>query len=455
MKIRTKLTLQFLLIGVIIMTIASLAIYISSADFREEDFYSRLEKKASITAKLLIEVDAIDAETLREIERDNPINLPKEKIIIFNFKDSILYSSDEQQTLYIPKSFLKKIKTERNIRFKQGEYEVIGLLYAEQTEHFVVIAAATDILGLIILSNLRIILTVVFLISLILFFFAGWFYSGRALRPISSVIKQVDSISFSSLNLRVDEGNGTDEIAQLAKTFNKVLDRLEVAFKSQKDFISNASHELRTPLTSINGQLEVLLMKDRTSIDYKKVVESVLEDIKNIIDLSNRLLLLAQTSSETAQRKHLSVRLDDIILQAANELKRYNPTYNIHISIDESLLTPEQLVITGDEYLLKTAVSNIIENACKYSNDQSVNINLSCIGSWINISFTDKGVGISEDDIKIIFEPFCRGANVKSLSGHGIGLSLVHRIIKNHNGIIKVYSKLNEGTQVQLQLPSS
>lgn len=455
MKIRTRLTLQFLLIGASIMIIASLAIYISSANFRAEDFYSRLEKKASITAKLLIQVDAINAEILREIERDNPINLPNERIIIYNLKDSILYSSDEKQVLYIPKSFLKRIKAERNVRFTQGEYEIAGILHVEQTERVVVIAAATDILGFIKLSNLRIILVVVFLFSLILFSFAGWFYSGRSLRPISSVIKEVENISFPSINLRVSEGNGTDEIAMLAKTFNKMLDRLEVAFQSQKDFISNASHELRTPLTAINGQLEVLLMKDRTSVDYKKVVESVLEDIRNIIDLSNRLLLLAQTSTETVQNKHLSVRVDDIILQAANELKRFNSGYNIHISIDDSIADPEQLVINGDEYLLKIAILNIIENACKYSNDHSVNVDITCIERWVIIRAIDKGIGISEADINSIFEPFHRGDNVKSLSGHGIGLSLVQRIIKNHNGIINISSKIGEGTQVELQLPAN
>lgn len=454
MKIRTRLTLQFLLIGAAIMIIASLAIYFSSANFREEDFYTRLEKKASITAKLLIEVDAINAEILREIERNNPINLPKEKIIIYSLSDSILYTSDDEQALYIPKSYLKRIKTERNVRFIQGDYEIAGLLYAEQTERVVVIAAATDILGFIKLSNLRIILLVVFLFSLILFSFAGWFYSGRSLRPISSVIMEVENITFSSMNLRVSEGNGTDEIAMLAKTFNKMLDRLEVAFQTQKDFISNASHELRTPLTAINGQLEVLLMKDRSSVDYKKVIESVLEDIKNIIDLSNRLLLLAQTSNVDVSNKHQSVRIDEIILQAADEIKRVNSNYNIHLSFAESFTDSEQMDVLGDESLLKTGFANIIENACKYSSDHTVNVGIEFNHGRIVINFSDKGIGISSEDLEQIFEPFRRGANAKTFTvGHGIGLSLVHRIIKNHNGIIQITSQLGEGTNVRVELP--
>ncbi|MDO9340119.1 MAG: HAMP domain-containing sensor histidine kinase [Bacteroidales bacterium] len=455
MQIRTRLTLQFLLMGGIIMIIASAAIYLSSSSFRKDDFNIRLENKANITAKLLIEVEEIDANLLRRIEKDNPVNLPKEKIIIFNYKNDILYSSDEEGAIKIDTNLLDKIRLDDKIRFKQGPYEVLGMLYTERFDRFVVIAAATDIVGFLKLKNLKIILFIVFLTSLILFSFAGWFYAGKALQPISSVVKQVEDISITSLNLRVDEGNGADEIAMLARTFNKMLERLEVAFKTQKDFISNASHELRTPLTSINGQLEVLLMKDRSSADYKKVVESVLEDIRNIIDLSNRLLLLAHTSSESSENLHNRVRIDEIIWQSTEELKRFNANFNINISIDNSLTDSDQMIVMGDEYLLKTAISNIVENACKYSDDHSVIINLECTSGWISISFIDHGIGINEGDLALVFEPFYRGSNAKMITGHGIGLSLVHRIIKNHDGIINISSTIGEGTSVLLKLPSA
>jgi signal transduction histidine kinase len=453
MQIRARLTLQFLLMGGIIMIIASTAIYFSSARFRRDDFSTRLENKARITSKLLIEVKEIDADLLRRIEKDNPVNLPKEKIIIYNYENRILYSSDEEKVLKIDDALLDKIRLEGRTRFRQGEYEVLGLLYTEKYDRFVVIAAATDIVGYLKLRNLRIILFVVSFFSLILFSFAGWFYAGRALAPISSVVEQVEDISIASLNLRVDEGNGTDEIAILARTFNKMLERLEVAFKTQKDFISNASHELRTPLTSINGQLEVLLMKDRSSTEYKKAIASVLEDIRNITDLSNRLLLLAQTSSETTGNMFKRVQVDEIIWQATDELKRYNNNYNISISMDDSLTDADQMTIFGDDYLLKTAISNIVENACKYSEDHSVSISLECSSGWIIINFIDHGIGINTADLKHVYEPFHRGSNAKTIPGHGIGLSLVNSIVRNHNGSIRLMSTIGEGTRVILKLP--
>ena len=224
------------------------------------------------------------------IEKNNTASLQNEKIIIINFNNDVVYSSDENKEIEIRNNILERVRLGYKVTYKQYPFEVIGTLYFTTYDRFVIIAAAVDTEGSARLEKLKIILIIVCLISLLLFFIAGWFYSGRALKPISDVVKKVEDISITSLNLRVFEGNGTDEIGRLAKTFNKMLERLETSFAMQKDFIANASHELRTPLTSINGQLEVLMMKDRSTTEYKSALGSVLDDIKSLIDLSNRLL---------------------------------------------------------------------------------------------------------------------------------------------------------------------
>ncbi len=454
MQIRTRLTLQFLVIGGVIMLIASAAIYFYSARFIRDDFYNRLENKANITAKLLIEVEEIDADLLTRIEKDNPVNLPSEKIIILNYMNEILYSSDALMVIRYSDNILDRIRLSGRVTFKQDDYEVLGILYPENYDRIVVIGAATDITGLLQLRNLRLILFTVCIASLIIFFIAGWFYSGRALEPIAKVVGQVEEISSTSLDLRVNEGNGTDEIARLARTFNNVLKRLEIAFRMQKEFISNASHELRTPLTSIHGQLEVLLMKNRSVKDYKTTINSVLEDIRNLTSLSNRLLLLAHTTSEKLKVKNDHIRIDEMLWQLKDELQEFNKDYNISISIDPSITDYNQVVISGDEFLIKTAFSNIIENACKYSGNHSVEINFECSDEWVTLIFSDEGPGIPDSDIDTVFEPFYRGSNVKLIPGNGIGLSLVSRIIKSQNGFIKISSSVGEGTRVYIQLPA-
>jgi len=454
MNIRNQLTLLFIVIVAIIIIFASISIYFSSADYRQDDFYNRLMNKAIITAKLLIEVDEVDASLLRRIERDNPLSLPKEKIIIYNFKNDVLFSTDEQFEIKIDDQLLDRIRLENQVRLVQGEYEILGFLFSGPYDRFVVVTGAVDIYGLKKLHNLRLILIIVFCASIIVVSFAGYIYAGRALKPISRVVANVKDISISSLNLRVDEGNGKDEIAQLAHTFNEMLDRLESAFKTQKNFIANASHELRTPLTAITGQLEVLLMKDRTLDEYKKSVKSILEDIKNLNSIANKLLLLAQTSNQEQDKVFTKLRVDELLWQAREELLKHHTDYKVEISLNEGL-DDKHLTMDGDEQLIKTALTNLIENACKYSNDHTVYVTLSFQKDKLILSFLDNGIGISPGDLEIVTEPFQRGKNAITTSGHGIGLSLVDAILKMHNVTFEIKSTLNKGTEVIVNIPIS
>jgi signal transduction histidine kinase len=197
------------------------------------------------------------------------------------------------------------------------------------------------------------------------------------------------------------------------------------------------------------------MMKDRSADEYKSALGSVLEDIKSLIDLSNRLLLIARTSAEGPSSYSTKIRLDDILWQAQEEIKKFNPSFHINISPDNTVTDSEQIIVTGDEYLLKTAVSNIIENACKYSSDNSVDIKFGSTDRWVKVEFEDKGIGISQEEIKKIFEPFYRGANAIPYPGTGIGLSLVNQIIKNHNGTVEISSKVGRGTKITLLLPAA
>lgn len=452
MNIRTRLTIQFLSIASVIMIVSSVAVYLLSAHYRQVDLYERLKNKANVTARLLIKVDEIDINLLRKIEKGNPMSLPDEKVIIFNYKNNILFSTDENNAIKTDISLLNKIRLEGEVKYKQGKYEVLGFLYTYKYDRFVVLAAATDIYGKKRIHNLAIVLIIVVAVSLLLFMISGWIYAGKALKPITRIIKEVNDIKISSLNQRLHEGEGKDELEQLSHTFNKMLDEIETAFKTQKGFIANASHELRTPLTAITGQLEFILMKPHTSEEYKNTLSSVFEDIKNLNMASKRLLLLAQTSSDISESAFLPVRMDEITWLACEDALRYSPDYNVKFNIDESL-DDETMTVAGDEQLLKIAIYNLIENGCKYSDDHTVIVNIRAAQPNVIIEVIDHGIGMSQEDIRQITTPFFRGDNVSSTKGTGIGHSLIDRIIKVHHGTIQIISELNKGTQINLQLP--
>ncbi|HEY9115642.1 MAG TPA: HAMP domain-containing sensor histidine kinase [Bacteroidales bacterium] len=453
MKIRTKLTIQFILVTAIILLTSSVAIYLFSNNYRIDEFYDRLLGKANNTAKLLLDVDEIDAALLYKIEKDNPMSLPNEKIIIFDYKNDILFSTDEENTIKYDSKLLDRIRLKHEYRFSQDEYNVLGYLFTSKYDHFTIIIAATDIYGLNKIENLQKVLLFVNLLSLVLLLYAGWIYSGRALKPISRIINEVNEISASNLHMRLYQGRSKDELEQLAQTFNKMISSLEIAFKSQKYFISNASHELRTPLMSIIGQIEYILLNQRTPEEYETILHSIHEDIKSFSLLLNRLLLLAQTNTDIPKTDDYIVRIDEILWQAYEDIVKRHPDYKVDISMNE-LLNDDNMTVYGDEQLLKTAFLNLMENACKYSTPPSVSVsmNFSKLG-FIIIEFTDEGIGIPEQDIQHIKTPFFRGSNSIQVKGQGIGLSLVDRIVNIHHGAVEIISTLGKGTCVVVKLP--
>lgn len=452
MNIRKRLSLLFIGIVVLILSISFIAIYLLSSDYRQDDFYLRLTSKSINVAKLLIEVEEIDALLLSKIEQNNPSSLPQERITIWNYNNEVLYSSDSAKEISISNELLDKIRLEGEVRYRQGDFEVLGILFTDRFDRFVVIAAAKDVIGLRKLKNLQTILIVSFLVSMGLVSLSGWLYAGKALDPISKVIGQVDTITATSLNVRVAEGNQIDEIGRLARTFNRMLDRIENAFTIQRNFIANASHELRTPLTAITGKIEVTLLQPRTKERYEEVLHDLLDQIRTINQLSNRLLLLAQASDEGSSSKFVPIRIDEVLWQSKKDQQQITAYNKINIDLDHAL-DDELLTIMGDEQLMRAAFINLIDNACKYSDDHSVTIRVHAMGKSVFIEFSDQGVGISVEEINTVFQPFFRGKNTVNRTGHGIGLSLISRIIKIHSGSIDVKSELNRGTVFTIMLP--
>lgn len=419
-----------------------------------EEFYDRMDSKAKLVAQMLIDIDEIDTELLRKIERNNPLSLPNEKIIIYDYKNRIVFSSDRDSILIITTDRINEIRLENEARFRQKPYEALGRFYAGEFDRIVVFVAATDIFGIKKIKRLRIILIIVFFASLVIIYFAGRIFASRALEPISNMVSQVDKITISNLNQRLDDGTGKDELARLAHTFNKMLTRLENSFAMQRSFIANASHELRTPLTIITGQLEVVLLKAREKEEYQKTLISVLGDIRNLNSLSNRLLLLAQASADKQEVSFTPIRIDDTLWKARSDVLKRFPHYSINVSFDEMMDDEAKLTLSGNEVLLQTAWINLMDNACKYSENRRVDVFIS--GSdpdFLTLEFVDEGMGIPVEDRKMIFQPFYRAFNVLKTDGHGIGLSLVERIIDLHEGIIGFTSELTKGTTFSISIP--
>lgn len=454
MNIRTRLALQFLLLASLILGSAFLVVYALSADHREEEFLGRLRDRGTNTAKLLIQVDEVDERLLRRIEGENPVRLPEESIAIYNGEDREIFHLGPAKDTSITPALLALVRSSEEQSIPFGDRERVAFVFTNKNDHFVVVASARDIYGHSKLRNEGRVMVATFLIGLVLIFLVGRFYAQRALSPVQRLINEMRATSPADLSRRVQAPNAQDELAQLARSFNDLLDRLEVTFRSQRHFIANASHELRTPLTAISGQIEVLLLKERTSAEYTAALRSVLDDLHSLNRLSDRLLQMAQAGSTASASTFLPVRMDEVLWQSKSETQRIDPRYDVVIELLE-IEDEADVLVRGNEALLRSLVTNLMENACKYSKDHRARVALHNDGGELRVVVVDKGIGIPEDHRARIFEPFHRVDNTANVRGHGVGLSLVARIAELHQGRITLVSEVGSGSTFTAHLPKA
>lgn len=452
MNIRTDLTLTFITILFIVLSMISLVIYFFSSNYREEDFYRRLKNRAINTVKILVDVSEVNAELLRRMEQNNPASLPNQYIVIYNDSGQELYRSERSPLIDLDHSLLTKVRATGEIHFRSKDFEVLGFEYHNQNRRYTLLAAATDVYGLNALRNLRNIILVTFLSAMTLVSIVGWLYAGKMVVPIAKIVNRVDKITEANLSERLDDGGRKDELGKLAQTFNRMLERLQSAFFSQKNFIANASHEIKTPLTLMSAEIDVTLLQDRDKEYYVKVLRSVLDGLKGLNRLSTQLLFLAQASVERTDRNFSLIRIDDILWEVKEDLLKAFPHYVINIHFDLGL-SDASFLMEGDEQLMKVAMFNLMDNGCKYSDDNTVNITLKdAQRNHITIDFINHGESIDAADMEKIFAPFFR-RNKKNVKGFGIGLSLVMGVVRLHGGEISVQSLPLKETRFSVTFP--
>lgn len=448
MSIRWRLTLLFTLIVALILLVLSVSMYLFNSQFRKEEHYARLREKAQTTLDFLEEKSSI--ELLKSIEEHNLTTFDDEEITLYDSLQHIIFDSGLDHFAISATDF-QRIIAKKEVFFHRGITEAVGIWHINPLKQGrAIVISATDKYGFRKLDNLRNTLIEGTLISMLFVVLAGWFFADRALRPVLSIIKQVEDISAHNIHSRLVIKRKKDELAQLSDTFNQMLNRLETAFTQQKNFANYVAHELRTPLAVMLSQTEFTLMKERLGEQYQSALHSVGDEIRGMIKLVNDLLELAYANAEADKIQKHSLRVDEILWQARSQLLQKRKEYQIEISFEHMPDSEDDLIIKGNEALLRHAFGNVMENACKYSQNQSVKVRLDVQGRQIKIIFEDNGFGIPSEDLIHIFEPFYRSGHTNQIAGHGIGLPLTKRIIEIHEGTIDIQSVIEKGTVVKV-----
>ncbi|WP_019991297.1 sensor histidine kinase [Rudanella lutea] len=450
MLIRNRLTVTFTLLATAIQVTLSLLVWYFYSLYRQEEFYSRLESTARVAGRVLISRRHLHDDFFKNMIRTDLLSIVEEQISIFDSRHNLVFTNRTLKESDYYKEKIPKLDTISLFEFRSGHLESIVITYRDRGQLFYIFASGYDRIGLVKLETLQQILLLANLLGFTLIVLAGWYFSGRVLRPISQIVDEVEQITAVDLHKRVNEGNRRDEIAQLAMTFNQMLFRLEDAFISQRSFVAHASHELRTPLTNTLGTLETSLRYDQNPADWRDSMEVAVDELKKVIALTNSLLSLAKVTDRSVTLSLIQV--DDCLLTAIAQVQAKYPGRSLPLQFVSG--DDDSFTIRGSATLLTTALLNVLDNACKYSSEP-VSIQLRAWEEHCIVTVMDKGRGITDADIAHILDPLYRGKNVDGVPGYGIGLAVTQKIIDLHQGTLHFTSKEGQGTSVTITLPNA
>lgn len=454
MPVKLKITFLFLLINLIILTVICGAIYFFASQNRINSIQLRVLNRAKTTERLLADSENFDQNMVMRIDSLTLLSIVNKSVQCYDSMNNEVYSHNENpgDTLVFKAQLMAEARKAGTVFFSEGIKEGVAYCNLLTKDGLVVVSSGEDLDGRKNLRQLSRILIFSFLAGNLLILLCGYFFSGRLLLPVQKITADVEEISAQNLARRIKTGSSQDEWHQLSLTLNRLLDRLQQSFEWQTRFISNASHELSTPLTSISSQLEVSLQREREGSEYRKVMESIYQDVRQMSKLTQTLLQFAKASGSRAGLDLRPLRIDEILLAIPAEIAKLNSQYHVSLEFGELPEDEHELLVYGNEALLQIAIRNIVLNACKYSEDRKATMKLE-IRKNILITIADKGKGIPPEELKAIFQPFYRIEENLSGQGFGLGLSLTDRIIKLHKGSIIVDSEVNIGTSFSITLP--
>ncbi len=276
---------------------------------------------------------------------------------------------------------------------------------------------------------------------------------------LNKIIYAVRSFKEGNHSVRIHLKSG-GELANVANTFNNMAETIEqniVQLKSveelRKELIANVSHDLRSPIASIQGFAETILMKEGTlsEEERKKYMEIILQNSENLSKLVNDLFELSKLESNPQMMKPEPLQVAELVQDVADKFQILAKEKNISINTIYSKSLP---LVYADIQMTDRVFQNIMDNAIKYCNaNDVVTIELELMRDAVKVKISDTGKGISEEELPYIFTRYYKGNKVKNANSTGLGLAIVKKILDLHKSKIEVFSKVNQGTRFEFQLP--
>jgi heavy metal sensor kinase len=299
------------------------------------------------------------------------------------------------------------------------------------------------------LNELLVSLCIAGLLALTAAVAGGYILARRALAPIDRMTRLAQEISAGGLNRRIEVENRFDELGHLAETLNDMIGRLEKSFADMQRFTADAAHELRTPITVMRSEAEVTLRTLRTADEYRKSLESLLEEFDRLARLADQLLYLCREDAGMTRSQHAQVQLDHVAAEVVDHMRALAQEKGVELTLSDLKPCP----VMGDADGLRRLMFNLIDNAIKYTPEGGhVVVRLALSNGRVQLAVADTGTGIPAEHLPHICDRFYRVDSARQTGATGLGLAICCAIVESHGGQINVDSVPQQGTTVTVTL---
>jgi len=465
-KIRTRLTLFYTITFAFIMIVFSGLIYLGMRIILFNEIDNSLNRHADTIAQSYPGTLSI-FQSLDWSDRIPAQSLPM-SIEILSSNGEVLYRSEAAKSinLHLMSSRIKTTFRFMNYKIEQIREVITTKEPVDGSRHFRVlmkkfyykdafvgwiqVVQPVDHIVRQLGALKRVLFTALF-ICLIIVSVSGYILSKSSLKPMQAIIVAANRISHSNLSERIKPLENKDEIQDLADTLNSLFDRLDNAFQSQKQFISDAAHELRTPLAILRTGIESEIGNKNIDTHLRDMLLQNLDTISRLSSLVEKLLLLSRLENARIEERRIPADIGEMLSKAGED---------IGMMADEKeqvleIRSEEGLLVNADADLLYQAVFNILTNAVKYTPvNGRVKAEAKKMNGHIKIEVCDNGIGINQKDLKLVFNRFYRADRSRGKEkGYGLGLAITRQIILLHKGTIDINSVEGKGTTITVLLP--
>ncbi|MDR6547128.1 signal transduction histidine kinase [Chryseobacterium rhizosphaerae] len=438
-KIALTISIAFSLLFGMVMAV----IYLSFNDFRRDEFKERFRQRLEFTTHFISRSKDFEEEAPIFFNENSDNILLNEKILIFNDKKELIYSTIKDRNVTWDTTMLKELDKKKIIYTEKTVPEIYAALRTINGENYYILTSAFDTNGKSKLTYLKYLLILAYVMSTLLIGFFSYYFVEKFLRPLEDLNQEISEVTAHQLTKQIPVQQSNDEVSVLAKSFNTMIVRLNDVFQSQKDFTASASHEIRTPITRMAFQLENLITFEKHSPKTLSALQQIQRDVYQLSDLTNSLLLLTKFDKENIQSIYEEVRIDEVIFEAFEAVEKSYPDLKLDFLITEDTSENALLTIDGIPSLLVIVFINLFKNAAVYSDNTEVNVLITETNDRISVEVISHGDIIPEEEQSKLFEAFTRGNNAQNISGSGLGLRIVKRILEYHDSEI-VYSSPEE-----------